>query len=49
MTWCKARSTPDRVIELLASVPRPLTRVELRKRLRINNQKLGAVLEELGE
>jgi len=43
------RSTPDRVMELLASAPRPLTRVELRKRLRINNQKLGAVLEELGE
>ncbi len=45
----EAGSTSGRVIELLASAPRPLTRVELRRRLRINNQKLGAALEELQE
>ncbi len=42
-------SPPDRVVEVLASATRPLTRVELRKRLRMNNQRLGAVLEELQE
>jgi len=45
----EALSPPDRVVEVLASATRPLTRVELRKRLRINNQKLGAALEKLQE
>ena len=37
----------ERVTELLASAPRPLTRLELRKRLRVNNQRLGQALAEL--
>ena len=38
---------PERLQSLLQSTPRPLTRVELRARLRVNNQRLGQVLEEL--
>jgi hypothetical protein len=44
-----ASSTGDRVLELLQSVSRPLTRLELRSRLRINNQRLGDTLAELEE
>jgi len=38
---------PERLRSLLQSTPRPLTRVELRARLRVNNQRLGQVLEDL--
>ncbi len=38
---------PERLQSLLRSTPRPLTRVELRSRLRVNNQRLGKVLEDL--
>jgi hypothetical protein len=38
---------PERLQSLLQSAPRPLTRVELRSRLRVNNQHLGQVLEDL--
>jgi hypothetical protein len=38
---------PERLQSLLQSAPRPLTRAELRSRLRVNNQRLGQVLEDL--
>ncbi len=38
---------PERLWSLLQSTPRPLTRVEMRARLRVNNQRLGQVLEDL--
>ncbi len=38
---------PERLQALLRSTPRPLTRVELRARLRVNNQRLGQVLDDL--
>lgn len=36
-----------RVIDLLRSNPHPLPRVELRQRLRVNNQRLGDALDQL--
>lgn len=45
-----APATPglsERLRILLRSTPRPLTRVELRARLRVNNQRLGQVLGDL--
>ncbi len=36
-----------RLIELLQSAARPLTRVELRRRLRVNNHRLGQALADL--
>lgn len=38
---------PERLQHLLQSTPQPLTRVELRARLRVNNQRLGQVLDDL--
>jgi hypothetical protein len=40
---------PERLIDLLGQAPRPLTRVELRTRMRVNNQRLGQALRELEE
>jgi hypothetical protein len=40
---------PERLIDLLDQAPRPLTRVELRSRMRVNNQRLGHTLRELEE
>jgi hypothetical protein len=37
----------DQVAELLESLPHPVTRVELRRRLRVNNQRLGQALADL--
>jgi len=42
-----APSLADRLVDLLRSVSRPLTRMELRHRLRVNNQRLGQVLADL--
>jgi hypothetical protein len=42
-----APGLPERLRSLLQATPRPLTRVELRARLRVNNQRLGQVLEDL--
>ena len=39
----------ERLVEVMMSASRPLTRVELRQRLRVNNQRLGQVLEALDE
>jgi len=38
---------PERLLATLRSAPRPLTRVELRTRLRVNNQRLGRALDDL--
>lgn len=40
---------PERLVDLLVRSPRPLTRVELRTRMRVNNQRLGEALGELEE
>ena len=40
-------SLADRLLDLLRSVSRPLTRMELRQRLRVNNQRLGQALADL--
>ncbi len=43
-------STPpldDRIIDALSSSPGPLTRTQLRKRLGVNNQRLGEVIDDL--
>ncbi|MCZ6714155.1 MAG: AAA family ATPase [Deltaproteobacteria bacterium] len=37
----------ERLLALLRSAPQPLTRVELRTRLRVNNQRLGQTLDKL--
>ncbi len=37
----------ERLLATLRSAPRPLTRVELRARLRVNNQRLGQLLGDL--
>ena len=37
----------QRLLELLGSAAHPLTRVELRRRLRVNNQRLGQALTDL--
>ena len=42
-----ASELPERLLALLRSAPRPRTRVELRARLRVNNQRLGQVLANL--
>jgi len=42
-----APSLADRLLHLLGSVSQPLTRIELRQRLRVNNQRLGQVLADL--
>jgi hypothetical protein len=39
----------DRLVELLRSVSRPLTRPEIRRMLRVNNQRLGQLLARLEE
>jgi hypothetical protein len=44
-----APALPERLIDLLGQAPRPLTRVELRSRMRVNNQRLGQTLRELEE
>ena len=38
---------PERLLAILRSAPRPLTRVELRAQLRVNNQRLGQGLDDL--
>ncbi len=38
---------PERLLAALRSAPRALTRVELRAQLRVNNQRLGQVLDDL--
>lgn len=38
---------PDRLLELLRASPRPLTRIELRRMLRVNNERLGRMLADL--
>jgi hypothetical protein len=40
-------SIADRVVELLGSVSQPLTRTQLRRKLRTNNQRLGDALASL--
>lgn len=40
-------SVEDRVLEVLGSADRPVTRLQLRRRLRVNNQRLGEALSEL--
>ena len=40
-------SLAQRLISLLEESPRPVTRVALRRRLRVNNQRLGSALVEL--
>lgn len=42
-----AAALPERLLALVRSTPQPLTRVELRARLRVNNQRLGQVLDDL--
>jgi hypothetical protein len=37
----------QRLLDLLTSTSRPLTRVELRQRLSVNNQRLGQLLDDL--
>jgi len=37
----------DRLVALLTSIPRPLTRLELRRHLRVNNERLGHTLADL--
>lgn len=37
----------DRIVERLRSAARPLTRIELRRQLRVNNQRLGEAIAEL--
>jgi len=44
-----APSLTDRLLDLLHSVSRPLTRMELRQRLRVNNQRLGQLLADLDQ
>ena len=41
------RPLPERLLDLVARAPRPLTRAALRTRLRVNNQRLGEALREL--
>ena len=42
-----AATLPERLLATLRSAPQPLTRVELRARLRVNNQRLGQLLDDL--
>ncbi len=42
-----AAALPERLIATLRSAPRPLTRIELRAQLRVNNQRLGQALNDL--
>jgi hypothetical protein len=42
-------SLEQRLLDLLGSASRPLQRPEIRRRLRVNNQRLGQTLEELEE
>jgi DNA-binding GntR family transcriptional regulator len=37
----------DRLLDVMSSVSQPLTRVELRRRLHVNNQRLGQALADL--
>jgi len=41
------QSLENRVVDHLRAMQRPLTRTALREQLRVNNQKLGSVLEQL--
>jgi hypothetical protein len=41
------QALPDRLLATLQAAPRPLTRVDLRAQLRVNNQRLGQVLDHL--
>ena len=41
------RPLPERLLDLVARAPRPLTRAELRASIRVNNQRLGEALREL--
>jgi hypothetical protein len=40
---------PERILALLQSMSRPLTRLELRRKLRVNNERLGQALAELAQ
>ncbi|MFQ5601582.1 MAG: AAA family ATPase [Candidatus Krumholzibacteriia bacterium] len=42
-------SLSARIVEVMTSTPRSLTRVDLRKRLRVNNKRLGEALDALRE
>jgi hypothetical protein len=44
-----AAGVTDHIVDMLRSASRPLTRIELRKRLRVNNQRLGESLVDLEE
>lgn len=44
-----ASAIADRIVETLRSASRPLTRIELRRQLRINNHRLGEAIVDLEE